>query len=79
VGSVQLLGRSEQQVYARGERVYILSGRELGVVDYGVTPPRAARHALPRIGCRAFDVAGDTAYCATGESGLFTIDLAAAP
>jgi hypothetical protein len=70
--------RSWTHFVARGERVFSVNETELGVVDFGTEPPTLSVHHLPVWGCPAFDVAGDTVYCARGKAGVHTVDLSAA-
>ncbi len=70
--------RSWTQFVARGDRVFSVNETELGVVDFGTEPPTLSVHQLPVWGCPAFDVAGDTVYCARGKAGVQTVNLSAA-
>jgi hypothetical protein len=75
----QMSPRGWATIVARGTRVFSVSGRELGVVDFGVDPPSVRSFALPPWGCPSFDVAGDKVFCAGGAAGLQIIDLRETP
>ena len=63
------------QVYARGGRVYTISGQELVAIDTRNDAPTIIRRTLPTWGCPALDVRDDTLYCAREDAGLETIEL----
>ena len=68
----------DDRLYARGTRAFEILGKRLtvvGTLDAGV--PTQLVHELPASTCSSLDVAGDTAYCATGRDGVEVIDLRA--
>ena len=75
------LGASTAYYYgdlkARGDRAFDLRDGELTVVDTADgEAPAQKKFELPGYSwCQAFEVSGDTAYCAMGQRGVETFDL----
>jgi hypothetical protein len=70
----------DERLFARGDRAFEMAARRLTVVDTAEPEsPTQQAHDLPDWGCAAFDVAGDTAYCAAGPWGVESIDLSLVP
>jgi hypothetical protein len=63
-------------LYARGTRAFTSSSGQLTVVDTSdKRAPSLKRHDTQGWGCSSLEVAGERAYCALGQYGVFSVDL----